>query len=105
MIRNAKIGDIVYLEQGYGPKCKIVDVVPFSRFTLYHAKILKPRGHKFLTPMDSVVRRAGEFSRMKKCVHIIGDSSHERQLIRCPNAIVGEGDYCPSCIEDRKVSD
>jgi len=94
MIRNAKIGEIVYLEQGHGPKCKIVEVVPFARFTLYHVKILEPRTHAFLTNKDWVARRAGEFSRMKKCISVTRGFNFKAPSIRCPNVVEGEGDFC-----------
>jgi len=64
MIRNGKVGDIVYLKQGYGPKCKIMAVVQHTGHKkLYLARILDGRGHPSLVAGDKVARRAGMFSR------------------------------------------
>jgi len=66
MIRNASIGETIYLQNGYGPKCVVKNVIRWKRFTLYHCKVVDARGHPTLTSKDSIARPAGEFSRNKK---------------------------------------
>jgi len=88
MIRNADIGDIIYLQQGHGSKCKIVHILRVSRYTLYHAKILEPRGQTYLTAKDSVARRAGEFSKIKKCEWVMCNA------VNCPNKVEADFDFC-----------
>lgn len=62
MIRKGKRGDIVYLKQGYGAKCKIDEVVHWGRRKAYVARVLEPRTN-LLRVGDRVVRTGGEFSR------------------------------------------
>jgi len=91
MIKNAKIGDIVYLGQGHGPKMKIDHVIKCARVTFYFSRVIEPRNHPYLNKGDKVSRRAGEYSRIKKCAKdVIGKSC----MVKCPRKVRGEGDYC-----------
>lgn len=62
-IRNAKIGDVVYMDGGTGPKCEIISKSEASFGTFYLAKVIDPREHDYLKAGDKVFRRASTFSR------------------------------------------
>jgi len=62
-IRNAKRGDIVFMDEGRGPRCKIISKSISSFGTYYLAKVTHSRGHEYLCTGDKIFRRASTLSR------------------------------------------